>query len=856
VGVCYDFKGAPSTIAPAAGTDVKNSFTIEFWAKPTATRASSTEQNANFTISGVSGQRYAVFPPQKGAVDAGVGVSVGTNGVSVFEHGNDHLPSILVYDTPINDWTHVVVTYDLHRPKLYLNGTLVRTGIKSFRANIYPGTQLGGQATNILGRGDTYGPYLGLLDEFRLYPTVITPQQIAQNYNDGLVGEGGPTRILTQEHSVDDLWTLNTFEVFSNGSLTDTPIPVDTVTIVSGTSETYMTIDDPVGAQTQGVTIDYSCENTENLSRDIIVEFSENGGNSWSQATLSTASTAGGVSENRILDVPCSSTGSDHSFIWNSELDGAGAQGAANPNVQVRVTADTSLVGASILTATTNSFEVENAAAPEVLASTFLGGDEGDDAVGIGFDTTGNPVVIGHTSSPTFPTTVGAFQESDPTDEAIFVTVFNPELTAVSYSTLIGGDDYEFAISGTVDENGNVYVYGFTDSTDFPQPAVPNGFDTSVGPDDSFLLKMDPDIDEVLYFSFLGGGDYDSGTGIDVDPTDGRVALAGWTYSNDFPTTVNAFDSTYGGDSDGYVALFDTTLSGSASLVYSSYVGGSSDDFGDAVRLGASDSLYLAGFTMSSDFSADPTGSGSFDETFDTVNGDGFLMQIDSLGDVSYVTAIGGDNGDDGIADMALSGSDVYLCGSTSSSDFTTTNGVLGSTLQGDNDVFVYKMNLGYNSSDDLLEGTLVGGSGSIREVCRSMVVEDDGDVVFVGVGGVNYPTTSGAFDQTYNGAGSEGNLVVTKIDSSFSEVVYSTYFDGSDEFSARGDYDTIAQHSSGDVYIVGSTRSADFPVFNGFDSVYGDTGAFTTDAYVARFVFPEPVVEATDESFITIFRN
>src|SRR5690606_31021705 len=152
-----------------------------------------------------------------------------------------------------------------------LNGTLVRTGIKSLRGNIYPGTDLGGQAPDPAGRGDTYGPYLGLLDEFKLYDRVLTPQQIAQNYNDGLNNVGGPTRILTNEHRVGEVWTLNLFEIESDGYYLSTPIAVDTVTIVEGNSVTTMWIDDPVGAQTEIVLIDYSCENTENRERDIIV---------------------------------------------------------------------------------------------------------------------------------------------------------------------------------------------------------------------------------------------------------------------------------------------------------------------------------------------------------------------------------------------------------------------------------------------------------------------------------------------------------------------------------------------------------------------------------------------------------
>src|SRR5690606_36555010 len=316
-------------------------------------------------------------------------ISVGTNGVSVFEHGNDHLPSILVYDTPINDWTHVVVTYDLHRPKLYLNGVLVRTGIKSLRGNIYPGTQIGGTVTNISGRGDTYGPYEGYLDEVRLYTQVLTPQQIVQNYTDGVAGVGGPTKIMTQEHRVDEVWTLNVFEVDNTGVLTGTPLLVDAVTIVPGDSETFMDITTPSGTQTANITLSYSCANEDDLPRDVIVEYSTNGGTSWAQATLLSASTPGGVSENNILEVPCDSSDSDHTFVWDSFIDRAGTSGVPDNDIRVRVTADTAAVGASVITASTGNFTVVNA---RVITSNTSGVFTGDVICEGGDDDT--PVVI------------------------------------------------------------------------------------------------------------------------------------------------------------------------------------------------------------------------------------------------------------------------------------------------------------------------------------------------------------------------------------------------------------------------------------------------------------------------------
>jgi DNA-binding beta-propeller fold protein YncE len=868
VGVCYDFKGAPSTIAPAAETDVKNSFTIEFWAKPTATRESSTEQNANFTISGVNGQRYAVFPPQKGAVDAGVGVSVGTNGVSVFEHGNDHLPSILVYDTPINDWTHVVVTYDLHRPKLYLNGTLVRTGIKSFRSDIYPGTQLGGQATNVLGRGDTYGPYLGLLDEFRLYPTVLTPQQIDQNYMDGVAGEGGPTRILTQEHSVDDLWTLNTFEVFSNGTLIDSAIPVDTVLIVTGTSETVMTIEDPIGPQTEWVYIKFYCLNTQDLKRDVIVEFSEDSGNSWHPATLTEGPiAAGGVSENRILNVLCDNGSRDiDTFAWDSQLDGVGAQGAPNPNVQVRVTADTSPVGASILTATTGDFSVQNEAAPEAIASTFLGGNSVDEAYGIGFDMSGNVVMIGK-STDSFPTTSGAYQETDPSilflpNDSIVISKFSEDLTTLLVSTYIGGDAEEETRHGKVDENGNVYISGITYSENLPSPLVPNGFDTVrdvSGFGDIFLIKMNQDLDTVLYSTYIGGEDYDDQSGgIAVHPTNGKVFLTGYTMSIDLPITAGAFDtipdgSTGNYNGDGMVAFIDTNESGATSLQYMSYLGGEDNyEWLYYPSMDASGNGYAIGETYSNDFPA--ITSGSFDDVINGSNGDGFLVKIDPDGNSStslvYGTAIGGSDNYDAPFSSFVRGSDVYVCGLTQSSDFVTTPGAYTESGGGENGGFIYLLNLDGNGSDDLIAGTLLGTSGS--EWCNDMLVESNGDVVIVGLGDETYPTTFDAFDRTFNG-NAPRNSVISKLSSNFDELLYSTYFEGTTDQSGNNSLITgVAKHSNGDIYFTGHTDISNFPVFNGHDSTFGGG----KDIFVSRFNLPEQVVNATDESFITVLRN
>ena len=163
-------------------TNVISSYTVEFWAWPTASRATTVEGAGGIT--GNSGQRYAVFPSYGGEGNVGSGVSVGTNGVSVFEHGYAYLPSLLVYDVPISSWTHIAVVYQTNQPTLYLNGMQVRTGLTSSR-NSYPSTWLGEWGSQSLN----YGFYAGLLDEISIYNRPLSGAEIFSIYNAGSAGK-------------------------------------------------------------------------------------------------------------------------------------------------------------------------------------------------------------------------------------------------------------------------------------------------------------------------------------------------------------------------------------------------------------------------------------------------------------------------------------------------------------------------------------------------------------------------------------------------------------------------------------------------------------------------------------------
>ncbi|WP_020534061.1 LamG-like jellyroll fold domain-containing protein [Lewinella cohaerens] len=187
-GYALNFDGT-NDLVNANNTDLStyiNDFTIEFWAQPSGVRTAQSESTSGVT--GVTGQQYLVYPTQAGSANGGVGVSVGTNGVSVYEHGDFYIPPLLVYDVSLSGWNHIAIVYTAKQPSLYINGVLVRTGLTSVRAAVYPSALIG---------GGSYGWYNGDVDEFRIWSTSRTQSQIRDNMCKKLIGnEAGLTRYL------------------------------------------------------------------------------------------------------------------------------------------------------------------------------------------------------------------------------------------------------------------------------------------------------------------------------------------------------------------------------------------------------------------------------------------------------------------------------------------------------------------------------------------------------------------------------------------------------------------------------------------------------------------------------------
>ncbi len=269
-----------------------------------------------------------------------------------------------------------------------------------------------------------------------------------------------------------------------------------------------------------------------------------------------------------------------------------------------------------------------NATGNSLVYSTFLGATDGDSTSnGIVIDNGNNAYVTGLTSASLFPTTSGAFDTSFNGGEDAFVTKLNPAGNALVFSTFLGGALSDTGNSIAIDIVGNVYVTGATLSTNFP--TTPFAFDTlfhTGSGTDAFVSKLNPTGSTLLYSTYLGGKNSDRGIGIAVD-NGGNAYVTGATSSDDFPVTNDGFDITYNGGEDIFISKINTNApSPTASLVSSTYVGGSGDDAGFGITIDTIGSTaYVTGRTDSTAF---PTTVSAFDRSYNGGSDDVFVLRI------------------------------------------------------------------------------------------------------------------------------------------------------------------------------------------------------------------------------------
>lgn len=361
-----------------------------------------------------------------------------------------------------------------------------------------------------------------------------------------------------------------------------------------------------------------------------------------------------------------------------------------------------------------------------LVYSTYLGGSGDDHGSGLAIDSSGSVYVVGQSGSSDFPTTPGAFQPSLPGRRSATLTKLSPNGDALVFSTFLGGNCWDAAVSVGVDTNGQAVVAGITWSMDFP--TVIAFQDTKQGICDVFVTKFTSNGSGLIYSTYLGGGgapqpagcnggdpDHDKPHKIVVD-RNGCAYVTGSTM-NDFPV-VNAFQPNKPGGWDAFIAKFDPN----GALLYSSYLGGSGDDYGGGIAVDSSGVVSLCGNTSSSNFplqdALQPQKNGNWDAYITKLN-----LNTNTL---VFSTYWGGSGEEQGTAIALDSHGNIIVTGTCLSWDFPTKDPYQATdpNIVG---AYVTKFNPAGNA---LVYSTLLGGSGEDMGTC---VAVDKQDMVYVG---------------------------------------------------------------------------------------------------------------------------
>ena len=394
---------------------------------------------------------------------------------------------------------------------------------------------------------------------------------------------------------------------------------------------------------------------------------------------------------------------------------------------------------------------------PQLVYSTYLGGNGTDSGNAIAVDAGGDAYVTGSTTSSNFTTTTGVFQTTYGGSGDAFVAELNSTGTGLLYSSYLGGSGADAGQGIAIDSSNNAYVTGSTQSANFPTVTPVQAL--NAGSSDAFVAKVDFTGATLLYSTYLGGAQADVGQSIKVDSS-GNAYIAGYTFSSDFPLA-----NPVQGSNAGTVNAFVTELNSAGSaFTFSTYLGGSGDDRALGLALDSTGNVYVAGAAQSTNF---PTTVGVI-QGANNGQSDAFVAKLNPGGPTTVYSTLLGGAGVEQAAGIAVDSSgNAFITGFTNSSNFPTFSpiqavlGITGGSSCGTSacsDAFVSELN---PTATGLVQSTYLGGSGA--DFGHGIALSTAGVPFITGTTtSTNFPASAGAFQSSLVGVA--GNAFVAEI--------------------------------------------------------------------------------------------
>lgn len=469
--------------------------------------------------------------------------------------------------------------------------------------------------------------------------------------------------------------------------------------------------------------------------------------------------------------------------------------------------------------------------------STYFGASQYEGAYAVAVDAAGNAYVAGSTASANGFPLLNAFQPVfGGGDTDAFLAKFDPD-GHLLFSTYFGGTGYDAINDLALDRDGNLVLVGETRSVDLPSTDDAFQYDyaggSAFGSGDGFIAKFSPDGAQLLYCSYFGGSGDETIWGLAVDAA-GNLCLTGQTDSRNLPLR-NPLQPAYGGgDSDGFIAQFDITLT---NLVFSTYFGGEDRDEDQRIAVDPAGLIYLGGQTLSTNFPVTP---GAFQTNHIVVpeigkNWDAFIAKLKPDGSaLVYSTYVGDATGDAVFGIAADTGGSAYVTGFISAGwePGTFPLGFQPEPGYGPGDAWVAKLKPDGSNFEWF---SYLGGGGD--EVGYDLTLDKDNNVFVTGItDSLDFPTIEAT--QSQFGGGVQDSFV-TKIRADGQQLIYSTYLGGSGEEWGYG----LAVDSLGNVIAVGQTTALNFPIRNAIQTTNASFAniANPADAYITKIT---PAIE------------
>ncbi len=465
---------------------------------------------------------------------------------------------------------------------------------------------------------------------------------------------------------------------------------------------------------------------------------------------------------------------------------------------------------------------------PQLTFSAYFAGSLQDVATAVGHDSKGFVYVAGSTMSSDFPTTDSPYQSATGGGSDLFLVKLDPNAapgSQVVYSTYAGGSGDDVLKAMAVRADGAVYLVGTTKSSNFP---IGNGAQSSLnGSSDGFVLVLDPSqagLSAIFYGTYLGGSGDDSANDVAVDSS-GRIFVAGSTRSSDFPV-VSGYQAAAASSADAFFALIDTTQNATATLIYSTYLGGTAWEEGNGVAVARDGTAWVTGITWSYDF---PMTGAPYQDTNHT-GGDVFLAHINpaasGVNSLLYSTYLGGGDLDGAMRVTVDAFGRPVVTGYTLSTDFPATANALQRKSAGDADTFIVILDPGTGTSG-LVYSTYFGGSDG--EVPMGMTQDAAGNIYVTGYTlSTDFPVTANALQSTPNPLGGESGFIL-RFNPARSAPDLSSYVTSSGTQIAAA----IDVGSNGSIYIAGYSSG---PLLDALDGVSKKTNSGDRDGYVLAF--------------------